>query len=196
VRVNAQLVGEILEDDYKEMDEEDDDEEEVDEEDEDEDAKELREADEVMNDDEDESNTDIKSKSKAFKAKAAPSNEEAKIELNIHEDPVAHLVLKHILKLEKQVENKEVDASIDQSLWENSNIFPLQFGLRLLTLLNENKQLLKQWLTCNRPCFILSDILQITSAKKKGFDILKSYKKDINTSTMGGQLLAQILDGK
>jgi pumilio family protein 6 len=191
-----ELVGEILEDDDKEMDEEDDDEEEVYEEDEDEDAKELREADEVMNDDEDESNTDIKSKSKAFKAKAAPSNEEAKIELNIHEDPVAHLVLKHILKLEKQVENKEVDASIDQSLWENSNIFPLQFGLRLLTLLNENKQLLKQWLTCNRPCFILSDILQITSAKKKGFDILKSYKKDINTSTMGGQLLAQILDGK
>ncbi len=195
-----ELVGEILEDDDKEMDEEDDDEEEVDDEDEDEDededAKELREADEVMNDDEDESDTDIKSKSKAVKAKAATSNEEAKIELNIQEDPVAHLVLKNILKLEKQVENKEVDAIIDQSLWENPNKFPLQFGLRLLTLLNENKQLLKQWLTCNRPCFILSDILQITSAKKKGFDILKSYKKDINTSTMGGQLLAQILDGK
>lgn len=198
-----ELVGETIEEDDNEMDEEEDgddddgDDDDDDEDNEDDDAKELREADEIMNDDDDDdSDTETKNKSKAKKVKAPASNVEAKVELNIQEDPVAHLVLKHILKLEKQVENKDTDASIDQSLWESPNKFPLQFGLRLLTLLNENKQLLKQWLSCNRPCFILSDILQITSAKKKGLDILKSFKKDVNSSTMGGQLLAQILDGK
>ena len=85
-----------------------------------------------------------------------------------------------------------VDEIIDTSLFvENVDGSTSRFALLLIQHL-QDENLLKLWISCNRPCFALVYICKVPSARKIAITALKMYKKEIEISAAlhaGGKLL-------
>ena len=98
-------------------------------------------------------------------------------------------------KGEKGEKVEEVEE-VDTSLWVPSidGTTP-RFALPLVQYLIE-QDLLKTWVSCNRPCFALSNICKVPSARKALITALKPYKKEIEASAVlfaGGKVLFEEL---
>ena len=127
----------------------------------------------VRGDDADEDDDDGSEDEDDAKATAAAAKEVAPV-LPIEEDPMAHIVIRHIIKLESEAE------IVSTELWqEGLGVVQQKFSLYLLHLLGERKGLLQQWLACNRACFVLADIAKVKSASKSLLALLASSKKDV-----------------
>jgi hypothetical protein len=135
---------------------------------------------------------------------------------SLEEHPIAQLLLKRILDLQTTAETHDdkSEVTLDQSLWEQVESEEdedeeeseeqgkqfYQFALHFIDSLfpnDDSEQVsLTQWIQKNRPSFILSDLLKVPSARDALLKKLKSFKKQIKTSskTLAGSkcLLAQL----
>jgi hypothetical protein len=96
--------------------------------------------------------------------------------LPIHEDPVAHQLLKQLLQLEAAAEvgsgkaGGEV-ASFDDSLWGKPALAPDRVKLALplfqaISSASDSSSLLDSWIACNRGCYALAAMINVPSAKQ------------------------------
>ena len=93
---------------------------------------------------------------------------------------------------EGEGEGEEI-IEIDNSLFIENINGPTRFAVQLIQYLQE-QNLLKIWISCNRPCFALVSILKVPSARKIALTALKMYKKEIEISAKlhtGGKILLE-----
>ena len=93
---------------------------------------------------------------------------------------------------EGEGESEEI-IEIDNSLFIENINGPTRFAVQLIQYL-QDQNLLKIWITCNRPCFALVNILKVPSARKIALTALKMYKKEIEISAKlhtGGKILLE-----
>ena len=97
-------------------------------------------------------------------------------------------------KVLKNVEGEAEDVTVDTSLWvSEEGKSSGQFAAVLLKYLQQ-EDLLKKWVLCNRPCFALSNICNVPSARAAALLALKPYKKEIEATASahsGGKVLLE-----
>ena len=97
-------------------------------------------------------------------------------------------------KVPKNVEGEAEDAAVDTSLWvSEEGKSSAQFAAVLLKYLIQ-EDLLKTWVQCNRPCFALSNICNVPSAREAALLALRPYKKEIEATASahsGGKVLLE-----
>jgi hypothetical protein len=159
----------------------------------------------------------VKRVSKAqSKLASLPSNENQP-ELSIEEDSTAHWLLKQLIQLQSSFENIRRDIAekdgtvihmvvgrsstvqIDETLWESDmSTFSFHFCSTLLEKVREY-DLIQDWMTRNRPCFILAELLKVPSISSELKILLSKIPAKIRRESQkhpGGVLLAQLMSAK
>jgi len=112
-------------------------------------------------------------------------------ELPIHEHPVAHALLKQIVQFEASAN----DA--DKSFWETPENFNV-FTSTLIKFLGEDKVRLATWLSCNRSCFALAEMLKVKSEEANILALIGPIKKlqKSSESLAGGKVLIDMMQSR
>ena len=151
-------------------------------------GKALWESDEVVKTVHSKSGGDAISKSK--------NNEAESVALPIHEDHVAHSLIKQIIQFEVRYENRQSDdddddddddaAVVDTSLWDNdkksttTETTELTFTEHLINYFSSDENRLRIWLNCNRSCFVIVEMLKLNSIQSKFVNLLKDPKFSVH----------------
>lgn len=117
----------------------------------------------------------------------------------IYDNPVTHIMVKHILNFERQYEttceNTDHQAEpIDESLWDQEDSQRESFAYKLLSLIfSENK--LPQWLLQNRSAFVIAWCSRIPSVRKLAIGLKSKESQKLINSQMhqGSKVLLEEL---
>ncbi len=108
-------------------------------------------------------------------------------ELAIHENAVAHALLKQIVQFEAS------DEEVDSTFWETHQKNNT-FTSTLIELLHEDKQRLELWLSCNRSCFALVEMMKVKPEQARLLALIApSLKKSCSESFAGGKVLIELV---
>ena len=121
-------------------------------------------------------------------------------QLPIEEDSCVHSVLKFVLSLQTQLEDKKLTSEVDKSLWEDENSFPFASSL-LDALLEEGEKgeeettcLLDRWILSNRGCFALVEMMKVPSCQANLREALIVRKASlVDQEHAGGRKLSGML---
>jgi len=190
---SVETVDMPVDEDDEEGDEDDDDDEEEDDEDEDDDEEQQKGKGEDMDQEDqgeqekeegdwgDDDDLEADDEDAILKPAAANKNKGAAVLpppaplLPIHEDPVAHQLLKQLLQLEAAAEIGSGKAggemaALDDSLWEKSASAPdrVKLALPLFQAISSasDSSSLGSWIACNRGCYAIAAMIQVPSAKQ------------------------------